>query len=121
MQVAITVDMEHDCPPFLTSYRGVTEGAPRLLDLLAAEGVPATFFTTGDVARRYPETVEAIVAGGHELGCHGDSHRRFSTLDRDTARQEIEQASETLRRFYPVTAFRAPNLDFPEGYLPLLR
>ena len=55
MEVAITVDLEHDCPPFLTTYRGVTQGMPRLLELLAAEQVPATFFCTGDVARKHPE------------------------------------------------------------------
>lgn len=94
---------------------------PRLLALLATQDVKATFFTTGDVARRYPDTVRAIVDGGHELGCHGDTHTRFSALSPDGAKREIENASKVLREFYPVTSFRAPNLDFPTSYLPLLR
>jgi peptidoglycan/xylan/chitin deacetylase (PgdA/CDA1 family) len=121
MQVCITVDMEHDCPPFLRTYRGVTDGTPRLLELLSQEGVPGTFFTTGDVARRFPDTVRSIVDAGHELGCHGDTHQRFSQLDRDAAREEIAGATRTLRAFYPVSSFRAPNLDFPAAFLPLLR
>jgi peptidoglycan-N-acetylglucosamine deacetylase len=121
MKVAITVDVEHDCPPFLRTYRGIEEGMPRLLALLAEEDVRGTFFTTGDVARRYPGTVRALVSAGHELGCHGDTHRRFSELDEAEARQEIEHASETLRAFSQVESFRAPNLDFPERYLPILR
>jgi peptidoglycan/xylan/chitin deacetylase (PgdA/CDA1 family) len=121
MQVCITIDMEQDCPPFLTTFRGVSEGAPRLLSLLADEGVPGTFFTTGDVARRHPDVVQRIVDGGHELGCHGDTHRRFSTMDAGEARHEIEAASEVLRRYYPVVSFRAPNLDFPRPYLGILR
>jgi peptidoglycan/xylan/chitin deacetylase (PgdA/CDA1 family) len=44
--VAFTVDLEPDCPPFLQGYRGMEQGAPALLDLLDAECVPATFFTT---------------------------------------------------------------------------
>lgn len=120
MRTAITIDLEHDCPPFLTTYRGVEEGVPRLLELFAAEAVPATFFCTGDVARRYPGTLEAIVRGGHELGCHGDSHRRFSAMTAAEARAEIQAASEILRRYYPVTSFRAPNLDLPEPFLELL-
>ena len=80
MDVAITIDLEHDCPPFLTSYRGVTEGMPRLLDLLKSESVAATFFCTGDVARRHPDIVRRLVAEGHELGSHGDTHARFSSL-----------------------------------------
>lgn len=120
MRICLSVDVEPDCPPYLTSYRGIQEGLPRLLALLADRGVPATFFTTGEVARRFPEAVQAIVAGGHELGCHGDSHRSFSRLDERQARQEIEQASSSLRRFAPVTSFRAPYLQLPVGYLPLL-
>jgi peptidoglycan/xylan/chitin deacetylase (PgdA/CDA1 family) len=121
MHVCITVDMEHDCPPFLRTYRGVTQGTPRLLELLSDEGVPATFFTTGDVARRFPDTVRSIVDSGHELGCHGDSHRRFSTMAPSTARKELEDATTVLRKFYPVASFRAPNLDFPASFLPFLR
>jgi peptidoglycan/xylan/chitin deacetylase (PgdA/CDA1 family) len=121
MQVCISVDVEHDCPPFLRTYRGITDGMPRLLQLLSEEGVPATFFTTGDVARRFPDTVRSIVNAGHELGCHGDTHQRFSTLAPEAARREIEDATATLRPFYPVKSFRAPNLDFPSSYLPFLR
>lgn len=121
MQVSITIDMEHDCPPFLKTYRGVTDGTPRILALLADEGVKGTFFTTGDVARRYPDTIRSIVDGGHELGCHGDTHQRFSTLAPDAAKREIDHATAVLRRFGTVRSFRAPNLDFPSSYLPFLR
>jgi peptidoglycan-N-acetylglucosamine deacetylase len=120
MEVAITVDLEHDCPPFLTTYRGVTEGMPRLLQLLAAERVPATFFCTGDVARRHPDVVRRLVDEGHELGSHGDSHARFGGMDRAAAEREIRDAAATLRAFGPVTSFRAPNLDFPAEFVPLL-
>lgn len=118
--VCITVDLEHDCPPFLASYRGVTDAMPRLLTLLDEERVPATFFTTGDVARRYPDIVRRLVAAGHELGCHGDTHVRFSTLDRAAARSEIAAATTTLRSFAEVVSFRAPNLDLPLRHLDLL-
>jgi peptidoglycan/xylan/chitin deacetylase (PgdA/CDA1 family) len=120
MNIAITIDLEHDCPPFLTTYRGVTEGMPRLLDALAREQVPATFFCTGDVARRHPEIVRRLVDEGHELGSHGDTHTRFSKLSPHDAEREIADAAVTLRQFAPVTSFRAPNLDFPETFLQLL-
>jgi peptidoglycan/xylan/chitin deacetylase (PgdA/CDA1 family) len=121
MHVCITIDMEHDCPPYLNSYTGVVQGLPKLLQLLHDYGVRGTFFTTGDVARRFPAAVRSIVEDGHELGCHGDTHARFSDLDADDARQEVEDASATLRAFAPVTSFRAPNLDLPADCLPLLR
>jgi peptidoglycan/xylan/chitin deacetylase (PgdA/CDA1 family) len=94
---------------------------PALLALLREEGVSATFFTTGDVARRFPTTIRRILDDGHELGCHGDTHRRFGELDPESARREIVDASAVLRQFGPVTSFRAPNLDFPASYVPFLR
>jgi peptidoglycan/xylan/chitin deacetylase (PgdA/CDA1 family) len=120
MRVTITVDMEHDCPPYLTTYRGAEGGTPRLLELLGETGVRGTFFTTGDVARRYPGVVRAIVEAGHELGCHGDTHKNFARMDRDEAAGEIRDASAVLRTFAPVTSFRAPNLSFPAEYVELL-
>lgn len=118
--VCLTVDMEPDCPPFLWTWRGITEGAPRLLDLFADEGVRATCFTTGDVAERFPDTVAALVSAGHELGCHGVTHRAFPDLDEAEARWEIESSAARLRALAPVTSFRAPYLRFPDAYLPLL-
>jgi peptidoglycan/xylan/chitin deacetylase (PgdA/CDA1 family) len=118
--VAFTVDLEPDCPPFLQGFRGIERGAPALLDLLASEGVPATFFTTGDVAVRYPATVERLVRDGHELACHGMTHRAFTSLDAGAARGEIAESAMILRRFATVTSFRAPYLKFPSEYVALL-
>ena len=119
--VCITVDFEPDCPPYLSStFRGIEEGAPQLLALFAELDVRATYFTTGDVASRYPDAVHALVAGGHELGCHGVTHAAFDTLDERAARREIEQSVQLLRTFAPVTSFRAPYLRFPEPYVRLL-
>ena len=118
--VAFTVDLEPDCPPFLTGFRGVEQGLPALLDLLRELDVPTTFFTTGEVADRYPSSVERLVAEGHELACHGMTHTAFTSLDSAAARNEIVQSAEILRRFAPVTSFRAPYLRFPEAYVPML-
>lgn len=121
MRVAFTVDLEQDCPPFLDTYRGAEEGMPRLLALLREHGIPATVFATGDVARRYPDLVREVVAAGHALGCHGDTHRAFDVLSEAEAAAEIDRASRTLRAFAPVTAFRAPYLRLPRARLGLLR
>ncbi len=121
MRVSLTVDLEPDCPPYLSStFRGVEQGVPALLDLLGRRGVRATWFTTGEVAERYPASVTAVVQAGHELGCHGVTHTAFDTLDERAAQWEIETSTEVLRTFAPVTSFRAPYLRFPEKYVPLL-
>jgi peptidoglycan/xylan/chitin deacetylase (PgdA/CDA1 family) len=114
------VDVEQDCPPYLDTWRGVEEGLPWLLDALARAHAPATFFVTGEVARRFPDAVRRIVADGHELGCHGDTHRRYSTLSLEEAGRDLERACAVLRTFAPVTSFRAPNLDLPSAFLPIV-
>ena len=98
----------------------MTEGLPRLLDLLGELNVPGTFFTTGEMARRFPVIIQRLVAEGHELGCHGDLHRDFTTLSHAEAEAELGNALATLRSFAPVVSFRAPYLRFPAAFLPLL-
>jgi peptidoglycan/xylan/chitin deacetylase (PgdA/CDA1 family) len=122
VDVSLGIDVEPDCPPYLaTQYRGIEQGLPRLLDELDALDVPVTCFCTGEVAERHPGRVRDIVARGHELGSHGHSHRPFDTLRDGEAREEIRASSDVLRGFAAaVTSFRAPNLRFPDRYLPLL-
>ncbi len=123
LRVAFTIDLEQDAPPYLDTYRGAEQGMPRLLTLLAhnATPVPATVFTTGDVARRYPDLIRQIVRAGHELACHGDTHRAFDRMSDAEAGDEIARSTASLRAFAPVTAFRAPYLRLPRRHLGLLR
>ena len=115
-----TVDVEQDCPPYLKSCHGMGAGLPRLLDLLASLKVRGTFFTTGEMARFFPDVIQRLVGEGHELACHGDLHRDFTALSREEAATELSQSLATLRAFAPVISFRAPYLRFPCDYLPLL-
>lgn len=93
---------------------------PKLLALLAEEGIPATFFTTGATAEAFPACITDILSGGHELACHGYSHKNFRNMDAATARDEITRTNEILRAYAPVTSFRAPYLSFPEAFVPIL-
>jgi peptidoglycan-N-acetylglucosamine deacetylase len=117
---SFTCDLEPDCPPFLRGFRGVESGLPKLLSLLGERRIRGTFFTTGEVARRYPDAVKAVVDAGHELACHGMTHTAFSSMTREQARGEIVESAAILRDFAPVTSFRAPYLQFPDEYLDLV-
>jgi hypothetical protein len=50
---------------------------PAVLTLLRRHGLQATFFVTGERAERYPELIDAIVAGGHSIGNHSFSHDAY--------------------------------------------
>lgn len=86
------------------------EVTPRLLELLARLGVPATFFVTGERVERYPELVKAILAGGHTIGNHSYSHSPFLMFEGAAAlRREVASAQAALLRFGVVPlAFRPP-------------
>lgn len=47
----------------------------KLLTIFDHFDVRGTFFVLGWVAERYPQLVKDIAAGGHEIACHGYSHR----------------------------------------------
>jgi peptidoglycan/xylan/chitin deacetylase (PgdA/CDA1 family) len=119
--ITITIDVEEDCPPMLTSTRGMEEGLPKLLALFKKERIKATFFVTGMMAEQYPDLIRRIPEGGHELGCHGYTHARFDRMGKEEARIDLKQAGIVLRQFdKQMVSFRAPNLQFPESYLELL-
>ena len=53
----------------------VQDNMDNLLDILDAQGVKATMFILGWVARRFPELVRAAARRGHEIACHGLTHK----------------------------------------------
>jgi len=100
----------------------VLEALPRILDLLRKADIHASFFVPAWVAEHHPEAVPAIVAGGHEVGCHGDVHERVSDLDAAQEEKILVRSLEVLtgqagRR--PI-GYRAPAWQLSERTLSLL-
>lgn len=69
---------------------------PRLLDVLAAAGVRATFFPIAPRAAAHPELVARMRADGHEIGLHCDEHVRHSTRSEDWLMVDTDRALERL-------------------------
>jgi peptidoglycan/xylan/chitin deacetylase (PgdA/CDA1 family) len=82
----------------------------RTLALLDRTRVRASFFLVGERAARAPGTVERIVAGGHEIGSHGWSHRSLWLCGPRRTEDEIDRTrrflSDTAGR--PIRHFRPP-------------
>ncbi|RQS50797.1 polysaccharide deacetylase family protein [Burkholderia sp. Bp8984] len=84
---------------------------PRVLDLLDRHDARATFFCIGDLARRHPQWIEAIVARGHAVENHSQRHRHTFSLSGPAAlRREIAAAQQTLTEIAGTRPrfFRAP-------------
>lgn len=121
---ALTVDVEDwfqvqayagviDRAAWETLPRRVEENTGWMLDLFAAAGVRATFFTLGWVAARHPALIRRIVADGHELASHGYAHRlaheqtpaEFAADLRDAKAILEDQTGMTVR------GYRAPTFS----------
>ena len=119
LTVALTID--HDAisdairrgdPPVKVSHGefGPRVGIKRILALLASRAIPATFFVPGHTLTTFTDDTEAIVAGGHELACHGWFHEDFAELGADQAREVLGRSVEAVRAVTGAapTGFRAP-------------
>jgi len=91
----------------------VESNVDRILALLDAENIKATFFTLGWIAERYPSTVRRIVEGGHELASHGYGHRRASDQSMEEFRQDVTRSKALLEDIggKPVLGYRAPSFS----------
>ncbi len=97
----------------------VERNVQRILALLAAQDVKATFFTLGWIGQRYPGLVREIVAAGHELASHGYGHERASDLDREAFREDVLRAKSVLEDVggVAVKGYRAPSFSIGHGNL----
>jgi peptidoglycan/xylan/chitin deacetylase (PgdA/CDA1 family) len=119
---AITVDFEGESVehqemalPLWGRYShgryGAQVGAFNLLALFAHYDVRATFFINAWDVERYPRTMEAIAAAGHEIAASGYLHEDFSVLTIEEQADVLEGSERVFLSTFgenPV-GFRAPG------------
>lgn len=88
------------------------ELTPKLLDILRAEGVRATFYVIGRNVQTYPEIARRIVSEGHEIANHTWSHPALPSVGAARLGKEITSTSEIIQR---VTGRRPTNMRPPYG------
>lgn len=69
----------------------------QILDILADQGIKATFFLVGENVRRYPAVTRRIVREGHAIGNHSWSHRSLASVSWEVARREIKRTDALIR------------------------
>ena len=100
----------------------VEDAVQRLLELCAEKEVKGTFFILGWIAKRHPQLVKAIAAGGHEVACHGFNHDMLTVMNEAAIRRDIAAAKPLLEDScgVSVTGFRAPNFSITNPALDIL-
>jgi len=82
----------------------------RILAILRACRVPATFFVAGEECERYPELVRAIAAEGHQLANHGYSHYAPDEVSTSEYLEDVRRGQRTIER--------ALGRGVPRGFRP---
>lgn len=132
---ALTIDVEDWYHPELVRNRvdvNLSQGRlPQaigpILDLLDRYKVKATFFILGDAASRFPDLVRQVYKAGHEVACHGMSHRVLADLGEDRFREELIDFRILMREILGdvrIRGFRAPTFSLnreTKWALPILK
>lgn len=97
-------------------------GLPRILELLRAHNVTATFFVPGVVIDMYSDRCERIVQAGHEVGHHGYTHVPPASLSREQEEEGLAMGNDAIRRISGKTArgYRSPSWDLSPHTVELL-
>jgi peptidoglycan-N-acetylglucosamine deacetylase len=69
---------------------------PKLLELLAARHIKATFFVIGQNAADHPEIVKRALKEGHEIGNHSWSHPSFGKMSDESVRRELRKTEDAI-------------------------
>lgn len=101
---------------------GVRAGLPRILAMLARQGLRATFFTPAHTARNFPAALEAIVRAGHEVAAHGLLHESPVGLPIEEERDLLHRSLEELEAITGdrPRGYRSPAWDLSENSIVLL-
>ncbi len=130
--VALSFDFDNETPslrdnqtsPSLMSngQYGARAGLPRVLSLLDAYDVHASFFIPAVSALLYPDEVKKIVDAGHEVGVHGWIHERNSGLEKRDEKALLERAIDTLTQLTgkKPSGIRTPSWDYSPHTLEII-
>ena len=97
----------------------VARNTDRILALLEAAGVRATFFVLAWNAERHPEIVRRIAAAGHEVASHGYAHRLVYEQTPEGFREDVRRSKALIEDLSgkQVNGYRAPSFSVTEQSL----
>lgn len=97
----------------------IAANVDRLLELFLRTDVKATFFVLGRAVEHHPSVVQRIVAGNHELACHGWSHELVYRQTPEEFREETRRSKAMLEDMggVAVRGYRASTFSVTEDSL----
>jgi len=94
----------------------------RIVDSYAALGIRQTFFIPAWCIQQYPQAVELILKGGHEIAHHGFLHEHPRELDEDEEAHWLDRGIEVIEQATGrrPRGWRAPLYNFSHRSARLL-
>jgi len=107
--------------PISMGRYGPTVAVPRILDTYRRLGLKQSFFIPGWCIETYPDTVEAILKDGHEIGHHGWIHED-PIVTGGHQRESFEKALAAHEKICGTTpkGYRAPVYNLTQEVIDLL-
>src|SRR6266487_6214335 len=97
---SITFSSVHvDCPYISMTFDDGPSAmlTPKLLDLLAAHHIKATFIVIGENVAEHPEIVARAAREGHEIGNHSWSHPNLAKMSEEAVRGQLRRTDDGIK------------------------
>jgi peptidoglycan-N-acetylglucosamine deacetylase len=97
-------------------------GARRILGLLKANGIKATWFVPGFTIESHPRACETVVEHGHEVAHHSWAHVPPAQQSRTAEEADLVRANEAIAKLggRKARGYRSPSWDLSENTIDLL-
>ena len=91
---------------------------PKILDILKAENVKATFFVIGKYVDKHPEIVRRAYEEGHYIANHGYDHDNSVLYkSNESFRNEVEKTDIAIGKAIGKDDYCSHIFRFPNGYM----
>ena len=70
---------------------------PKLLDILAAHHIKATFFVLGEMVAEHPEILARAAQEGHEIASHSWSHPNLAKMSQEGVRSQLQRTDDEIK------------------------
>ena len=108
--------------PISMGQYGPKVAVPRILETYRTLGLKQSFFVPGWCLEQYPDTIEAILKDGHEIGHHGYLHEDPTSHSAEEQRYWFERALDSHKQVagqLPI-GYRAPVYNINQAVIDLL-
>lgn len=96
-----------------------TEDIDIILKTLKDNEVRATFFVLGEWARKNPEVIKKMVADGHDVANHSDTHPHVTSLSFEKIKEDMRAANKSIEEISGKknNLYRAPYGEYNDNVI----